>query len=132
DEIFDVWRAEHDEYLRSWEDRFNVLHGYTGSLVAAVHGLLGQTGTSASQYTKAVLAGPDARSLASVGRQLGFAPAQLQDALFGKLGNCGAAFTPLLLACALEQAAPGDKLLAGFYGDGAEALAFDVTGRFEP
>jgi uncharacterized OB-fold protein len=43
------------------------------------------------------------------------------------VGNCGTAFAPLLLVAALETAQPGDKLLAAFYGDGAEVLAIDVV-----
>jgi len=127
DEIYDVWRAEHDEYLRAWEDRFNVMHGYTDNLLAACAGLFGKTGTTAQDYTRAVLSGPDARSLAGAARKAGFAPDKLQDALFGRVGNCGAAFTPLLLVAALETAGPGDRLLAAFYGDGAEAIAIDVV-----
>ncbi|MDX1734833.1 MAG: OB-fold domain-containing protein [Halioglobus sp.] len=126
DEIYDVWRGEHDDYLRSWEDRFNVKHGYADRLAAACRALFEQTGTAAGDYSRAVLYGPDARSLAATGRGLGFDAGAIQDGLFGQVGNCGAAFTPLLLAAALEQAQPGDRLLAGFYGDGAEALAFTV------
>ena len=83
--------------------------------------------TAAGDYTRAVLGGPDGKSLARCGKKSSAFPAdRIQDALFGKVGNCGAAFTPLLLVAALETAQPGDKLLAAFYGDGAEALAIDV------
>ncbi|MEZ5502310.1 MAG: 3-oxoacyl-[acyl-carrier-protein] synthase III C-terminal domain-containing protein [Halioglobus sp.] len=133
DEIYDVWRAEHDDYLRAWEDRFNVMHGYTDNVLAACRGLFARTGTTANDYSKAVLAGPDARSLADAARQAGIPRERLQDALFGRVGNCGAAFTPLLLVAALETAQAGDRLLACFHGDGAEALALEVrAGGFKP
>lgn len=128
DEIYDVWRAEHDEYLRAWEDRFNVLHGYTDNALAACRGLFAKTGTTAPDYTRAVFAGPDAKSLLDAARKLGFSRECIQDALFGKVGNCGAAFTPLLLASALETACRGDKYLALFHGDGAQALSLEVLG----
>lgn len=128
DEIYDVWRSEHDDYLRAWEDRFNVMHGYTDNLLAACRGFLDKTGTAAGDYAKGVFAGPDARSLSGAARKAGFAPGQLQDALFGRVGNCGAAFAPLLLVAALECAAAGDRLLVAFYGDGAEVLSLAVTG----
>jgi len=127
DEIYDVWRSEHDDYLRAWEDRFNVMHGYTDNLLAAGRGFFARTGTTAEDYSTAVLAGPDARSLAGAARKLGFPADKVQDALFGRVGNCGAAFTPLLLVAALESARAGDRLLAGFYGDGAEVIALDVV-----
>lgn len=127
DEIYDVWRAEHDDYLRAWEDRFNVMHGYTDNLLAACQGFFDRTGTGAGDYAKGVFAGPDARSLAGAAGEAGFAPDRVQDGLFGKVGNCGAAFAPLLLVAALESAAAGDRLLVGFYGDGAEVLSIDVV-----
>jgi hydroxymethylglutaryl-CoA synthase len=126
DEIYDVWRSEHDDYLRSWEDRFNVMRGYTDNMLVACHGLYAKTGTDAGDYTKAVLSGPDGRSLADTGKKIGFSPGSIQDALFGKVGNCGVAFAPLLLVAALETAQSGNKLLVAFYGDGAEVLAIDV------
>ena len=46
-----VERAEHDDDLRAWEDRFNVMHGYTDNLLAACRGLYDRTGTIASDYT---------------------------------------------------------------------------------
>jgi hydroxymethylglutaryl-CoA synthase len=126
DEIYDVWRAEHDEFLRTWEDRFNVMHGYTDNALAACRGLFARMGTAAPDYTSAIVAGPDAKSLLDVGRKLGFSRESIQDALFGKVGYCGAAFTLLLLASALETACKGDKYLALFHGDGAQALALEV------
>lgn len=126
DEIYGQWRTEQDDYLRSWEDRFNVMHGYSASLGTAVGQLFERTSTGPGDYARAVLYGPDARSLAGAAKTLGFARDALQDALFGQVGSCGAAFTPLLLCAALEQAAPGERVLAGFYGDGAEALALEI------
>jgi hydroxymethylglutaryl-CoA synthase len=127
DELYDVWRSEHDDYLRAWEDRFNVMHGYTDNILAACRGLYAKTGTDAAAYSKAVFGGPDGRSISDAGRKLGFAQDKQQDTLFGKVGNCGAAFTPLLLVSALETAQPSDRLLTAFHGDGAEVLVIEVV-----
>lgn len=128
DEIIDIWRLDADKYVRSWEDRFVVEHGYRDNLVEAVKGLCAKAGKTARDFTKAALYGPDARSHAGAARAAGLDPkTQLQDPLFGKLGNTGAAFAPMLLVAALENAKPGDTLLVASYGDGAEALALRVT-----
>ncbi len=127
DEIYDVWRSEHDDYIKSWEDRFNVMHGYTDNMLAAGKGLLEKSGGAASDYAKAVLYGPDARSIGGIVKGLGFDREQCQDAMFGRVGNCGTAFTPLLLVAALESSAVDEKLFVVFYGDGAEALSVKVT-----
>jgi len=128
DEIIDVWRVEGQPYVRSWEDRFVVEHGYTRNVVEAVKGLLHKAGLTPKDFTKAILYSPDARSYAAVARATGFdAKTQVQDPLFGKLGNTGCAFVPMLLVAAVEDAKPGHTLLLANYGDGAEAFAVRVT-----
>ncbi len=77
--------------------------------------------------TRLVLYGPDARSHGALVRELGFEPARAEDPLFGRVGNAGAAMTPLLLAAALERAKAGERLLAVAYGDGADAMLLGAT-----
>jgi len=127
DEIVDVWRTDGDPFVHSWEERFIVQEGYLPRTVEAVRGLLEKSNTRVSDYARVALYGPDHRSHGTVARQLGVTEAALCQPLFGKLGNAGAAFAPLLLVAALEVAQPGDKLLVVSYGDGADALAFSVT-----
>lgn len=127
DEIQDVWQSQHDDYLRSWEDRFNIEEGYLKSMSQAIQGLLSENHISSSDYHKAALYAPDQRSLFSLAKATGFAKNSIQDALFGQLGNCGAAFGPILLISALEAADQQQRLLAGFYGDGAQAISFKTT-----
>jgi hydroxymethylglutaryl-CoA synthase len=132
DEIIDVWRAEGDPFVHAWEDRFVVDHGYRHSVKEVVKGLLQKTNLKTADFAKLVLYGPDARSHGQLVRELGFNPTnQMQDPLFGKIGNAGAAFAPLLLAAALEDARPGDRLLVVGYGDGAEALVVEVTPQID-
>jgi len=127
DEIVDLWRGDGDEFVHSWEDRFVVQEGYVPRAVEAVKGLLEKSQTSLDDYAKVALYGPDQRSLATVARKLGADADSLCEPLFGRLGNAGAAFAPLLLASALETAKPGERLLLANYGDGADALAFTTT-----
>jgi hydroxymethylglutaryl-CoA synthase len=131
DEIIDVWRTEGDPFVHTWEDRFVVDHGYRSSVGEVVRGLLAKVGIAPKDVTKAVLFGPDARSHATVAKQLGFEGGQVQEPLFGRLGNAGAAFTPLLLAAALADAKAGQRLLVVSYGDGADALLFTTTSQVE-
>jgi len=131
DEIVDVWRSEGDRFVHSWEERFVVQEGYLPRVREAVAGLLERAGLSADAFAKVCLAGPDARSHGGAARSLRVRPERLQDPLFGRLGNAGCAFAPLLLAAALEGARPGERLLVAAYGDGAEALALSVTEHVE-
>ena len=131
DELQDVWRTDGEAYTHTWEDRFIVQEGYTPNVVDAVKGLLEKTGRSPADFARAALYAPDARSLGGVAHKLGLVPDRLQDALFGRLGNTGAAFAPKLLIAALEQARPGDRLLLASYGDGAQAFSLEVTEHIE-
>src|SRR5204863_477277 len=119
DEIIDVWRSEADPFVHAWEDRFIVDHGYRANVREVVRGLFAKTGLGPKDFAKLVLYGPDARSHAALVRELGFEPAQAEDALFGKVGNAGTAFAPLLLAAALEGARAGQRILLVGYGAGA-------------
>jgi hydroxymethylglutaryl-CoA synthase len=128
DEIIDVWRLDGDPFVRQWEDRFVVEHGYTQNVIEVIKGLLSKSSLAAKDFSRVALYTPDARSYIAVARALGFdAKSQIQDPLFGRLGNTGAAFAPMLLVAALEDAKPGARVLVANYGDGAEALAFAVT-----
>jgi hydroxymethylglutaryl-CoA synthase len=131
-EILDVWRADNDTFVRSWEDRFTATHGYLEVVGEAVSGLLKKTGLKPGDFAKAVFYTPDARRSADLAKGLGFdAKTQLQDPLFAVLGNTGAAFPLMLLVAALEEAKAGDRILLASYGDGSDAFVLQVTDQIE-
>jgi len=129
DEIVDVWRSEGDPFVHSWEERFVIQEGYMPGICEAVQGLLTETGADIGDFSKVCLYGPSQRSHAGAARRLG--AKNVQDPLFGRLGNAGAAAAPLQLAHALETAKAGDRLLVASYGDGGDALAFLVSEHIE-
>ena len=125
--MMDVWRSAGDPFVRAWEDRFAIEEGLERILGDAIGGFMERQGISARDVGKLALYAPDGRRHAQLGRQMGFAPEQLQDGMFGRLGNTGAAFVPMLLASALEEATPGQLLVAASYGDGSDVLGFRAT-----
>ena len=131
EEIVDVWRAEGDPFVHTWEERFVVQEGYTPGIVEAVKGLVAKLGADVGDFTKVALYGPDARSHGGAAHALKIDRGALVDPLFGKLGNAGVAFAPLLLVSALEAATPGDRILVANYGDGGEAMALSVGAPIE-
>lgn len=135
DELVDVWRVDGDRFVHAWEDRFVLQEGYTPSLIEALQGFFAKTGTSAADFARFALYTPDDKSGAGVARACKLDRARVQDGLFGRLGNAGCAYAPLLLASALESAQAGERILLGAYGDGADVLAFrttDAIGKLEP
>ena len=127
DEIVDTWRSEGDPFVHAWEERFVVQEGYTPGITEVVRGLCAKLAAKPADFSKIALFGPDARSHQGAVRALKLDAAKLVDPLFGKLGNAGVAFAPLLLCAALERAKQGERVLLAAYGDGGEAMAFAVT-----
>jgi 3-hydroxy-3-methylglutaryl CoA synthase len=131
DEMLGTWRSRDEGFFGSWEDRFVLDEGYFRVLPEAVSGLMKKYNVGPKDFAKAVFDGPAARRHQEMGRKLGFAPEQIQDPLFGKLGDTGTAFPLMLLVAALEDAKPGDRILLGAYGDGADCLILKVTDQIE-
>jgi 3-hydroxy-3-methylglutaryl CoA synthase len=127
DELVDVWRTDGDRFVHAWEERFVLQEGYTPNLIEALKGLFAKTGSSGADFARVALYAPDDKSAAGVSRALALDRARVADGLFGRLGNAGCAYAPILLASVLESAQAGERILLGAYGDGAEALAFRTT-----
>ena len=107
DDFMDQWRSDSDHFMKNWEDKFTLLHGYTDNMREAVKGLLAQTKLTPKDFAKVVFSGPNQRSLLDVAAGLGFDPkTQLQDPMFNSMGITGCAYSLMLLVAALEKAKP--------------------------
>jgi uncharacterized OB-fold protein len=126
-DFFDTWRSENDVFVRNWEDRFGNTQGYVPFVSAAVKGVLEKTQLKPGDFKKIILYGSTERYQKELSAKLGFSPDQIQDGLYSSVGNAGAAGAPLMLASALDESEPGDKLLFVSYGEGSDALVIEVT-----
>ena len=125
--MLDNWRSSGDPFVRSWEDRFAIEEGLERIVPEALEGFLAKLQLAIDDIARVALYAPDARRHARLVRRLGLRPEQVQDPLFGRLGNTGAAFPLMLLSTALDEAKPGETLLSVSYGDGSDVLAFRTT-----
>ena len=130
-EITDVWRTDEDDFVREWEERWVITHGYSQNVEEAASAIMKRNGLSAKDFAKAVIYGPDPRSHAALVRRLGFEENQVQDTLFATIGNTGTPSALLMLVAALEEAKAGDSILFASYGDGADAFILKVTEQIE-
>ena len=131
DEIMDMWRTQHDKFIRAWEPRF-IAQNYMRVAGEAITGVLQKCNMKPGDFSKVVLYAPDQRRAADLARSLGFDPkAQLQDPLIGVMGNTGTAYPLMLLVAALEESKPSDLILMASYGSGADAFVFRVTEQIE-
>ena len=127
----DSWRANEDRYVRQWEDRWVRDEGYDKFISEAISGLLSKYGISPQDITKVVYPCLYIRAHADIGKKLGFEKTQIQDHMFTSIGNTGTAYTLMILVAALEEAKPGDTILAASYGSGSDAILFKVTDEIE-
>jgi 3-hydroxy-3-methylglutaryl CoA synthase/NAD(P)-dependent dehydrogenase (short-subunit alcohol dehydrogenase family) len=126
-DFVDHYRGARNKYDYVWEERWNRDEGYGKILPEAIQGLLDKQGLGIDDIDR--LAYPcffkaDHRKIA---KKLGAKPEALVDNLHEVCGECGAAHSFLLLIKALETAKPGEKIVVAGYGQGANALLFEVT-----
>jgi 3-hydroxy-3-methylglutaryl CoA synthase/uncharacterized OB-fold protein len=130
EELIDLWRAEGDSNVRSWEDRFVYDTGYLKVMPDAISGLMKKMSLEPKDITTAAFYGPTARRHTQMAGQLGLDPnSQVVNPLFDQMGNTGTGYALMLLISALEEAKEGDKILVASYGDGADAYLLEVTGE---
>ncbi|HOE17040.1 MAG TPA: zinc ribbon domain-containing protein [Syntrophorhabdaceae bacterium] len=127
-ELMDVWRSNGETFINTEEDRFIEDEGYLKIVGQAVKGLFSSQGLSAKDFAKAAFYAPSPRCYQALPGTTGLKLDQIQDPLFGKVGNTGTAHALMLLAAALEGAKIGDRLLVASYGDGSDALMLEVNG----
>jgi 3-hydroxy-3-methylglutaryl CoA synthase/uncharacterized OB-fold protein len=127
-ERMDTWRTEEDEFIHSWEDRWVKGSGFLDTTRAAVDQVLKASGLQARELDRAVLYAPDSRSHRQLAKTLDLGEkTHIADPLLETVGVAGAAHVPLMLAYALEEARPGERVLLAGYGDGADALLLTST-----
>ncbi len=132
DEIIDVWRTDHDSFVRTWEDRWVLTYGYNRNIQRAVTALMKAHNLTPKDVSKIVLYSPDGRSHQDLAKSLGFDPkTQAQDVMANAVGNTGTAQPLMLLVAALETAKAGDRIIVAGYGGGADAILLKVTEQIE-
>jgi hydroxymethylglutaryl-CoA synthase len=123
----DLWRTAEDDFVQSAEGRFIDAQGYMPTMQEAISGLMQQCSATAGDFAKIVFHASDLREHMSLTKKLGFEKGQVQNPLFARIGNTGVAASLIMLAAALEDAQPGDRILFAGYGDGCDAFVFRVT-----
>jgi hydroxymethylglutaryl-CoA synthase len=122
----DFWRREGQMYPRHG-GRFTGEPAYFKHIMNGTKGLMDRTGTVAKDYTYVVFHQPNGKFPTRVAKQLGFSDAQTKTGMLAPIiGNTYSGAVPLGLAAILDEAKPGDRILAVAYGSGAGSDAFDI------
>ncbi len=131
-EMLDLWRLPSDTFVQTWESRWVRDEGYSANMYKAASALMKRVGLEAKDFDKVVFPALDARSHRQLAQRLGFdVKTQVQDPMLTSVGNTGAPHPLIMLASALDEAKPGDRILLGAYGDGVDILILRVTDEIE-
>jgi 3-hydroxy-3-methylglutaryl CoA synthase len=125
-EMIGNWRSHGDEFVRSWEERFGQKISVE-AVLASVRAVLEKSGLTPADFAKIVIGGLAPRTQMAIAVKLGFPKEQIQDSLIDSVGMTGTAHAPMMLAAAMEQAKPGDRILFASFGEGSDAIVFEMT-----
>jgi 3-hydroxy-3-methylglutaryl CoA synthase/uncharacterized OB-fold protein len=120
-------REAGQRFDRTWEERWIRDEGYQKVIPQAITGLLKQCGVDPADIATFVYPCEFARAHSAIAKRLGLKREQVQDPLLGVMGDSGAAHSLVMLAAALQAAQPGQRIVLASYGQGSDALLFEVT-----
>jgi uncharacterized OB-fold protein len=127
-DFVDHFRMAGADFDYGWESRWVRDEGYAKLAGAAIKGALKAHKVEASEIAHFIAAIPAKGAAAGLAKTAGIPAQAVCDDLFAVAGHAGAAHPLLMLAHALEDAKPGDKLLVLGFGQGADILLFEATG----
>jgi 3-hydroxy-3-methylglutaryl CoA synthase/NAD(P)-dependent dehydrogenase (short-subunit alcohol dehydrogenase family)/putative sterol carrier protein len=126
-DFVDHYRAEGKSYDYTWEERWVRDEGYSKIIPEAVTGLFRKLSISMNDVDKLVFPCFFRAEHRRIAAKLGAAPDKVEDNLHEVCGETGTAHPLVMLVKALETASPGDRILVAGFGQGCDALYFQVT-----
>jgi len=126
-DFVDHYRGADKKYDYVWEERWTRDAGYGTFIPQAINGLFDKLGITMDDVDKLVYPcffKGDHRKIAG---ELGADPEKLVDNMHEVCGETGVAHSFLMFISALEKAKPGDRILMCGFGQGANALYFEIT-----
>jgi len=122
----DHFRAAGSRFDYFWEERWIRDEGYARIAPAAIKAALADAQLAIGDIAHFVMAAPFRGVADAVARSMKYTGA-VASPLDDGVGYAGSAHALLMLAHTLETANPGDRILVVGFGQGADALIFEVT-----
>lgn len=130
-DFVDHFRGANHSYDYMWEERWVRDEGYSKLIPEAVTGLLDKLGMTMAQVDHLSFPCFFKSEHKKIAHKLGAAPEKVIDNLHEVCGETGAAHSLMLFLKALEKSKPGEKILMAGFGQGCDALLFEVTSEIK-
>jgi len=130
-DFIDYRRLTEERFLHPWEDRWIREEGFGKIIPEAALGLFKKYNLKMDDFAKVIIPCPVTAWIKGIGKALGVKDDQIEDNLQAAVGDTGAALPIMMMAAALEKAKAGDRILLFGYGNGCDALYFEVTPEIE-
>lgn len=126
-DFVDHYRGSDNQFDYMWEERWVRDEGYSKIIPEAVGGLFDKLSISMDDVDKFVFPCFFKTEHRKIANKLGAAPDKVADNLHEVCGETGTAHPLVMFVQALEQSSPGDRILLCGFGQGCDALYFEVT-----
>ena len=126
-EFVDHYRGADKKFDYVWEERWARDAGYGRIIPEVVNGLFKKLNITMDDVDKLVYPCIFKRDHRNIAAQLGANSEKLVDNMHEVCGETGTAHPLIMFISALEKARPGDRILMIGFGQGANALLFEVT-----
>jgi len=126
-DFVDHYRGEMSKYDRSWEERWIRDEGMHKFIPTAIKGLLEKYALELSDFAKIIYPCHFATEHKRISKKLGLEEEKNQRTMMDEIGDTGTAHPLIMLVKALEEAKPGQKILLVSFGNGCDAIFFEVT-----
>ena len=126
-DFVDHYRGSDKKYDYVWEERWTRDAGYGAIIPEAVNGLFDKLGITMNDVDRLVYPCFFKGDHRKIAQGLGASPDKLVDNMHEVCGETGTAHSFMMFISALEKSKPGDRIVMIGFGQGANALYFEVT-----
>ena len=126
-DFVDHYRGAFTKYDRQWEDRWIRDFGFEHIIPETVQKLLTKYRLEMKDFAKVVYPCHYGAERKKLNKMLGISPDSEHNDLMTEMGDAGSAQPLVMLSHALETGKPGDKILLLGFGNGCDALYFELT-----
>jgi hydroxymethylglutaryl-CoA synthase len=126
-DFVDHYRTEESVYDYQWEERWVRDTGYLEIVPPVIARCVENAALQAGDIEHFCIPSALPRVAHAVAKAAGISETAIADSLHAGCGDSGAAHPLLMLLAVLERAEPGQRILVVGFGQGADAMLFEVT-----